>query len=116
MFSRVKPNKTTSSDLKLEKIKGILFPPLLFKEVKSANGESAKYHLDYSADSNLDAALMDLQSGQNDLATQRTINRVIDSLIKVRKILEVHQEFNSEAQYLIVDTLEDDIDVTARDS
>ena len=99
----IKKKINTPAELKLEQIKELLFPQLELNEEISNDGSVIKFHIDYSVDSNLEAALMDLQDGQNDEATQKTINDVIKRLIKVRKMLEAYAKFNAEAKYIIVD-------------
>ena len=93
----------TPAELKLEQIKTLLFPPLELNEELSNDGSVMKFHVDYSVDSNLDAALMDLQDGQNDEVTQGTINEVTKRLIQVRKLLEVYAQIDKDAKYIIVD-------------
>lgn len=93
----------TPAELKLEQIKQLLFPPLELNEEIDKDGTVIKFHIDYSVDSNLDAALMDLQDGNNDEATQGTINEVTKRLIEVRRLLEAYAKLDSEAKYIIVD-------------
>lgn len=93
----------TPAELKLEQIKNLLFPPLELNEELSNDGSIMKFHVDYSVDSNLDAALMDLQEGQNDEVTQGTINEVTKRLIQVRKLLEAYAQIDKDAKYIIVD-------------
>lgn len=94
--------KTTAEE-KLEKVIAILFPPLELRE----EGE-VKYHIDYSADSNLDAALSDLEDGHNDKTVQKTIRGVANRIVEVRRILEAYRLLDADAKYLIVDDLGDD--------
>jgi hypothetical protein len=101
------------ADEKLEQIKQILFPPLVTQQEMQQDGTPIKFHIDYSADSNLDAALMDLQEGYNDPATQKTITDVIKRLNSVRRMLEAYAELDKDARYIIVENLEQDNDVTA---
>lgn len=99
----IKKKIETPAELKLEQIKNLLFPPLELNEELDRDGTVIKFHVDYSVDSNLDAALMDLQDGNNDEATQGTINEVTKRLIAVRKLLEAYAKLDSEAKYIIVD-------------
>ena len=94
------------SDKKLEEIKKLLFPQLQLHERMDETGNKIKFHVDYSADSNLDAALMDLEEGNNDQVTQKTIRGIIDRLNQVRRLLEAYPQLNEEAKYIIVDDLE----------
>ena len=103
----------TPAEEKLEQIVALLFPPLKLEEEFQKDGTPLKYHIDYSADSNLDAALMDLQEGHNDKVAHDTINDVIDRLIKVRKLLEAYAQLDPDAKYIIVDNLGKDKDIVA---
>lgn len=96
----------TPAEQKLEEIRKILFPPLK----KSVDREGNTYHIDYSALANLDAALMDLEEGHNDLPVQHTVRSVANSLEKVQHILEAYYQLDEDAKFLIVDTI-DDIDL-----
>lgn len=100
MFKFFRKQPKTPSDIKLEQIQAILFPP--FK--KETNDETS-FFIDYSADSNLQAAVYDLEEGHNDEIVRGTINKVVDRLIEVRKILEAYNEFDTEVKYVIVDDL-----------
>lgn len=107
----------TPADKKIEEIVNILFPPLELKQEIDKDGSVFKYHVDYSADSNLDAALIDLQDGHNDEVVHKTINNTIDRLMKVRRLLEAFAELDKDAKYIIVDTDKDfeEDEVTPRD-
>lgn len=111
----VKKKIETPSDFKLEEIKNILFPPLELKEDYSKEGDTIKYHVDYSVDMNLDAVLIDLQEGHNDSVSHNTINNVINRLMKVREILEAYRELDENAKYIIVDTGENENEVLAKE-
>ena len=103
MFNFFKP-KPIPTDKKLEAVINILFPPLTLHTDKDGN----KFHVDYSIDTNLEAALMDLEDGHNDAACQNTIRKVVDRIIKVRQMLEAYREIDKDAKYFIADDLEDD--------
>jgi len=103
MFSMFKAKPKTTAEQKLEEIKNILFPPFA-KQTK----EDITFLIDYSADSNLQAVITDLEEGHNDEIMQGTINKVIDRLVEVRKILKAYGEFDTDAQYIIVDDLPTD--------
>jgi hypothetical protein len=100
----VKDRPNTPAEIKLEQIVGILFPPL----VTQTNENGDKYQVDYSADSNLEAALIDLEDGSNDRVTQKTILTVANNLFEVRKMLEAYAEIDPEAKFFIVDDGVDD--------
>jgi len=97
----------TPSDERLEEIKTILFPPLILEEKMDKDGSVTKYHIDYSVDSNLDAALMDLQDGHNDPVSHKTINSVINRLMKARRLLEAYAQLDKDAKYILVEDMED---------
>jgi len=101
MFKMFRKNPKTKAEIQLDKIRDILFPPF-DKQTK----EDIIFLVDYSADSNLQAVLNDLEEGHNDEIVRRTVARVIDRMIEVRKILKAYNEFDMEAQYIIVDDLE----------
>jgi len=112
----VKKKDSTPAEVKLEQIKNILFPPLKLVEEMDKDGTTLKFHIDYSVDSNLDSALLDLQENINDKATQSTIDQAVKALFKVRKLLEAYSDIDSEAKYIIVDnTSPEDPDIIARD-
>lgn len=100
---KVEKKPLTSAEEKLEEIKSILFPPLELHEELTKDGEIIKYHIDYSVDSNIDAALIDLYDGNNDTVVQATLNKAVTRLNKVRKMLEAYAIFDKEAKYIIVD-------------
>lgn len=93
----------TTAEQTLIDITKVLFPQMRLEEQVSKDGEKIKYHIDYSVDSNLEAALIDLREGFNDEVAHTTIAGIIDRLVMIRKILKVEMKFNSEAKYIIVD-------------
>jgi predicted RNA binding protein with dsRBD fold (UPF0201 family) len=99
MFKFLKAKPKTTADEKIEKIIKVLFPPLDLQ----SNADGTKFHIDYSVDSNLDAALNDLEEGHNDKVVHNTIRGVADRLIEVRRILEAYREIDKDAKYFIVD-------------
>lgn len=109
---KVERKPFTPAEEKLELIKNILFPQSKLQEdLDPKTGETYKWQVDYSADMNLDAALIDLQEGHNDKAVHNTIDGVIKSLHEVREILEAHMELSKEARYIVVENLKDSINV-----
>jgi len=99
IFEMFTPKPKTPAEEKLEKVINMLFPPLELREDK----EGRNYHIDYSVDANLEAALNDLEEGFNDEASRKTIKGVADRLFEVRQYLEVMNELNKKAEYLLVD-------------
>jgi hypothetical protein len=73
----------TDAEDKLDDIKRILFPPLVNK-VDEENGETITYVVDYAVDTNLEAALTDLEDGINDDQVRDTIKVVLSKLVSVR--------------------------------
>lgn len=104
------------SDVKLDEIVNILFPKLKLEQGVTKDGESIKYHIDYSADSNLEAALIDLREGFNDDIAHTTISEIIDRLARVRRMTNSLAEFDSEAKYVIVDNLTGKNEIIAPDN
>lgn len=102
-FKVKKVNNTPAEEL-LDKIKDILFPPnVLREEVDPKSGQVFKFTVDYSIDMNLDAALIDIQEGNNDEIVQNTIKGVLKRLIEVRELLDVHMELGKESQFIVVE-------------
>jgi hypothetical protein len=97
--------RKSAADKKLDDIRNILFPPTKVNKTME-NGEQIKFMIDYSVDNNLYAALIDLREGHNDTVVQNTINKCIDSLIKVREILEAQMLLDDEAKYITVEMLD----------
>ena len=95
---KVEKKLETPSDKKLEEIRNILFPPHEIREM-----ENGAYYIDHSIDSNLDAALTELQEGFNDEVTRDTINKCIKKIIDVRHLLGVNDSLDKDAKYAIVD-------------
>lgn len=91
----------------------MLFPQLETHEELQQNGQIIKYHVDKSVDSNLDAALIDLQDGKNDQIVHGTINSTIKRLINVRRMLEAYPKLDKDAKYIIVDDESSDEDIEA---
>jgi hypothetical protein len=107
LFWNNKNPEPTIPEEKIKQIIDILFPQLHLHEQIDESGISYKYHIDYSVDSNLDAALMDLQEGKNDPIVHSTITKAITRLNKARRILEAYASIDPEAKYIIVDDGED---------
>jgi len=110
---KVQKKVFTPAEEKLEQIKDLLFPPLLLKEEMGKDGQSIKYHVDYSVDSNLDAVLMDLQEGHNDPACHKTLNTIITRLNNIITLLEAYAKLDSEAKYIIVDDMSQEKEIFA---
>ena len=98
---RKKPK--TPAEEKLDLVKNLLFPELELQEEMDKDGTIYKFHVDRSVDSNIDAALMDLEEGFNDKATQQTLRNIAKRLFELREILEVNVVMHKDAKYLVVD-------------
>jgi len=110
---KIKKKIETPDQEKIERIKKLLFPPLILKEEMAKDGQMIKYHVDYSVDSNLDAVLMDLQEGNNDPACHKTLNTIVKRLNSIRILLEAYAQIDTEARYIIVDDMGEEVDVRA---
>lgn len=99
MLKWLRPKPIVIRPEELQSVVDILFPPL-----KTEEGKDGIFQIDYSVDSNLHSALLDLQDGTNDKVVQDTISKAIDALIKVRNILQVYPELDERSKYIIVDT------------
>jgi hypothetical protein len=107
-----KKKPSTSAEVKLEQIKEILFPPLqLMEDVDPQTGTPYKWQVDSTIDMNLDAALIDLQSGHNDGIVHNTLQDSIARLTQIREILDVHMELSPEASYIMVQGTTQKLDV-----
>lgn len=102
MFKFLKPKPKTTAEEKLDRISDLLFPPLKLHIDEKGN----KYHIDYSVDSNLDAALNDLEEGHNDEVSRKTIKNVSNRLYEIRTLIEAYRELDPKAKYIIVEDLE----------
>lgn len=105
---KIKKKIETPAEQKLEQIKNLLYPQLVTEEELGNDGVIFKFHIDHSVDSNLDAALIDLQEGHNDEIVQGTINEVVKKLIEVRRLLEAYAKMDPEAKYIIVENPKND--------
>jgi len=77
----------------------VLFPML--QVMRDRDGRW--FHFDTAIDSNLMAALSDLQTGFNDPASQKTIESMITRLLKVRQLLDVTAKLDDRVEYYVVD-------------
>lgn len=112
---KVEKKLSTPAEEKLERIRQILFPQPKLEQDVDKDGVLHKFQVDYSADMNLYAAVIDLQEGQNDQVVHNTINDIHDRLHKVREVLDEHMQLSKEAEYIIVENLKEEVDVEARE-
>lgn len=99
MFSMFKTKKI-ERDPVLQQVVDLLFPG-----IELTKDEEGEYYVDRSVDSNLFAALIDLQEGSNDQVVHNTIRAVINKLQAARKLLEAEQEkVGNKSNMLVIDT------------
>lgn len=101
---KIEKTPVSLAEQKLEEISDILFPPYETKEDYDDDGTLIKFHVDYSVDSNIDAALTDLYDGYNDSAVQSTLKNAAERLNKVRLLLEAYPIIDTDVKYIIVNT------------
>ena len=103
---KIKKKPSTPAEEQLDIIKNILFPPAEIKQEIDPKNENKpfKWLVDYSADMNLHAALVDLEEGHNDPAVHKTIKDIIERIVKIRDMFEARMEFDPEAEYIMVES------------
>ena len=78
---------------------------LLFPIIELTKDEDGEYYVDRSVDSNLFAALVDLQEGMNDEVVHTTIRAVINKLQAARKLLDAEEEkVGNKSNMLMINT------------
>lgn len=87
-----------TSSYELERIKSLLFPRL----VTEVTEDGTEFIVDHSVDSNLYAALVDLQEGFCDEVVLKSIKDSIDVLSQIRKLLNVQQEISSNSSLYVL--------------
>lgn len=97
IMKRLKP-KVIRED-SAQRIVDILFPP-----VEEVTMEGQTFLTDYSIDSNLYAALVDLDDGVNDATTRETLKKCYERLQEARRILLADKAIPTKAKYLLVDS------------
>ena len=103
MLNFFKKKPETPSDVLLEEIKKILFPPIETHIDKDGN----KYHIDYSIDTNIDSVLIDLGEGYNDEVSQETLRKINKRILEIRKLLNFQQPLEEDAKYVLADDLKE---------
>lgn len=98
IMERLAPKPKVLRDDALERVAELLFPAL---EEKDKDGITMV--IDYSVDSNLQAALLDLEDGTNDHVVRDTIRKCIARIQEVRAVLEADHRLIEKARYLMVD-------------
>lgn len=94
----LKKKVETPAEILLEQIQEILFPaPDKRKE------DGIEWYLDSSVDSNLYAAMIDMDDGKTDVITRDTIKKCHDKLYEVRKLLNKFHELDTNSKYVLVD-------------
>jgi hypothetical protein len=82
-----------------QKIVDLLFPP-----VEEVTMEGQTFLTDFSIDSNLYAALVDLEDGVNDATTRDTLKKCYERLQEARRLLLADKVVPAKAKYLVVDS------------
>lgn len=77
---------------------------LLFPDLVEVEKDGDVFLTDYSVDSNLYAALLELEEGHNDEVIRETLRKCYEKLVQAREFLEAKQEIQKGARYLVVDT------------
>ncbi len=98
-MERLFPEPKVIREGELERIADLLYP-----EPEEKIKDGLVIVVDRSIDSNLQAALLDLEDGTNDEVTRRTIRACVHKLFEVRDILEARYRINEKASYLMVDS------------
>lgn len=65
---------------KVDEMRDVLFPPIYPRE---GGGE-----VDDTVDGNLEAVIIDLESGRNDPVVHKTLNSILSKLVDVRRIID----------------------------
>lgn len=98
MFAKKPAEKLVVRDAVAQQLCDILFPKLT-EETK----DGSTFVVDRSVDSNLYAALLDLEEDVNDETVRITLRSILNKLYKARDLLEANYVINSEASHIIVD-------------
>jgi len=99
MFRFFRKKKKNTAEEKLDQISKLLFPH--YETQKDDQGRV--FVVDYSVDSNIFAALMDLQDGNNDPIVHDILDHCNKQLMEAREILDAYSILNKKAEYVIVD-------------
>lgn len=102
IMNSLNPRDPTPAEIKLGAVTDMLFPDLVVRVAE----DGLEYVTDYSIDTNLHAALVDLEEGQNDQTTRETIRKCLHLLREVREYLGAEQQISKKARYLVVDAPE----------
>lgn len=95
----------TEAEQRLDEIRKILFPKSVRHTELDENGKEVTYHIDYSADLNLEAALTDIQEGYSDDTVRATISDVIERINSIRNILDEHLMFTNDVNFFVVENM-----------
>lgn len=92
-----------SNEQLLEEIKRILFPEVELVRHPDPDGGETVYQIERSIDYNLDNVYQDITDGICGRDTQRTLNKMVERLFKVRDLLDVKTVIHSEASRIVID-------------
>jgi hypothetical protein len=98
IMSWLKPKPVIVREGVLQEVADKLFP-----EPEEVEKDGMTIIVDRSVDSNLWAALTDLDEGTNDKVTRDTIRACARKLDEVRALLNSYHPINEKARYLMVD-------------
>lgn len=76
--------------------------------------DGTEISVDGSVDYNLEGALADLETGDNDQVTRTTISRAIKKIRKIRELLDIEQEINPRSKAIIFDISDDQGEINVR--
>ena len=118
---KIKKKNPSELENQLEYITNLLFPKLKLIEDVDRKGKKVKFYLDNSIDSNLYAAIVDLQEGFNDQKAQETLINILDKLKILKKHLEITTDkIDQNVEYFMVEmdnkTSLDDEDITTKET
>ena len=91
-------NTSNTNNDQLQQIERLLFPPLENHRTR----DGIDYCVDRSVDTNLHAALIDLEEGFVDEFVLKSIKDSVDIIEQIRKILNVHQQMVDDPSMLVV--------------
>lgn len=97
-MKRYYPKQTVVREAELEPLTDLLFP-----EPEEFEKDGFTMLVDRSVDANLQAALIDLEDGNNDKTTRETIRKCLDKLYEARELLHARYQITKKAHYLMVD-------------
>lgn len=77
---------------------------ILFPDPIEESGRGHTFIVDHSVDSNLHAAILDLEDDISDETTIKTLRAVLGKLREARDLLEANYKIDAGAEYVIVES------------